>query len=215
MQRYTLIQYQQIKIHKSLPYSPNLCHSYRNVVSFLQKHELCIVNYELIRNFAAEIKLIDYYANMKLMKKILFLLAFILVVISCENKQHSVLKQSEVDSLIAEVNQNKDGQRMLALADSLEKAGRISLFHASNIRGTAYVEMNNFPLAEEEFKKGSSTSPDNYEDSIAYLNCAVSLIQLQAIRKDHDAVLHSAVPILDVLEHISVKPEHADRKSVV
>ena len=167
------------------------------------------MNYELIRNFAAEIKLIDYYANMKLMKKILFLLAFISVVISCENKQHSVLKQSEVDSLIAEVNQNKDGQRLLALADSLEQAGQISLFHASNMRGTAYVEQNNFPLAEEEFKKGSSTSPDNYEDSIAYLNCAVSLIQLQAIRKDHDAVLHSAVPILDVLEHISVKPEHA------
>ena len=143
------------------------------------------------------------------MKKILLIFAIAGAVVACENKQQAALNQSYVDSLINEANKKKDGVSLLSLADSLEQAGMVSLFKAQFIRGTAYVQLNNFSMAEEEFKKGSVAQPDNYEDSISYLNCVVSMVQLQAVRKDNDAVLRTAVPMLEVLDKISVTPEHA------
>ena len=144
------------------------------------------------------------------MKNLIYAFVILLTLSACGNRQQTAKKYSDLDSLIDRVALMKDGVKTIALADSLEAAGEISFFRACCLRGEAYVELFQFAKAEEEFRKVYDATPENYEDSIQYFNCVNALVQQQIIRKDHDAVLRTAVPMLETLENLTVTSEHAD-----
>lgn len=144
------------------------------------------------------------------MKNLIYVFVVLLAISACKNGQQTAKKYSDLDSLIDSVALMKDGEKTLALADSLEEAGEISLFRACSLRGEAYVELFQFAKAEEEFRKVYTATPENYDDSIQYFNCVNALVQQQILRKDHDGVLRTAVPMLETLEKLTVTPEHAD-----
>ena len=145
-----------------------------------------------------------------MMKKPLLLFSLLLVVFACKDGQLSSPKSDKADSMITAANLSENYDRVFELVDSFEKAGDISFIQAGQHRGETYLQMKKLHEAEEVYKKViAGPAPKNMVDSIRYFSCVTDLVQILSLRKDHDAVLLTAVPLLETLQNLSVAPEYA------
>ena len=86
---------------------------------------------------------------------------------------------THVDSLVVGAGMMGDFDRTIALADSLEKAGKLSAVRADNYRGIAYVSMGQMQKAVECFSRASADDNPPAEDFWEYINAGSSLANLQ------------------------------------
>ena len=87
---------------------------------------------------------------MKTMKKSLFgilaVMAVLSAMLSCGQGPQNAKNQLEADSLLAGANNAVDNERRLALCDSLEQTGDMSVIMAATYRGYAYQRLGKFKL---------------------------------------------------------------------
>lgn len=143
------------------------------------------------------------------MKKLLYIFSVLLVVITaCEHKQYSVEKLIEVDSIVHHVSMEPNLGKALTLTDSFENIGRISFIHASKLRGESYLQVDSVANAEVEFKKGSEGIPQTAIDSFYWFFCSCALVQYEDLRRDHDAVLRKALPLMETMKNMAYPEEY-------
>ena len=144
------------------------------------------------------------------MKRILYLCVLIIAAMACENKQKTSVNLTQADSIIEAAVMLQDYDKIFALTDSFEQTGDISPIFASQVRGETYTQLQNFTDAEAEFRRAlEEYKPTNLKDSIAHYNCACGLVQLLAVRRDHNAVLLQAIPLLTTMDSKSLEPKLA------
>ena len=143
------------------------------------------------------------------MKKIIYVFAILVTTVACENKQQKVLKQKEADSIVNAALLLRDGDRAIALADSFEKTSDISLINASMLRGKAYIAKNMLAESEAEFKKAMEGTPKNLPDSICYFTSVCNVVQHQALHMDYEAILNTALPMIETLNNFKYPKEYA------
>ena len=143
------------------------------------------------------------------MKKLLYVFSFLLVMTTaCEHKQYSVERLIEIDSIVHHVGMEPNLGKALALTDSFENIGQISLIHASKLRGESYLMVDSVAKAEVEFKKGSEGIPKTTIDSFCWFICSCAQIQYEDVRRDYDAVLRKALPLLETLKSMTYPKEY-------
>ena len=119
---------------------------------------------------------------------------------ACHQNTIVPAKENAVDSLLDELSNSREFDRMITLVDSLESEGDIREIEANLKRGWAYHKMKKFNLAEEYYNKVlkssiySNIEQETYEDAAAYL------ADLYYIRHDYEGALHVAVPLMHQFE---------------
>ena len=143
------------------------------------------------------------------MKKLLYIFSVLLVATTaCEHKQYSVERLIEIDSIVHHVSMEPNLGKALALTDSLENTGQISLIHASKLRGESYLQVDSVAKSEVEFKKGSEGIPQTAIDSFYWFFCSCALVQYEDLRRDHDAVLRKALPLMETMKNMAYPEEY-------
>ena len=128
----------------------------------------------------------------------LFALHFSLFV-SCSS-QPSKEQSDKAEKLIEAAHKAKDYQRLMLLADSLEKDGSLSSAKAYYWRGYASDRTNRRRMAEFYFdtaiKAASADNPDIYAKATSHL------ANLVTIRGDYESTLKIAIPVTRRLEEL-------------
>ena len=121
---------------------------------------------------------------------------------ACEKKQQIAIEELEYnDSIVTEAILNQDTTRLFELTDSLVAAGVMSKLEMAEHRAETYVQMYRIMDAERYFRFAiDSCTPKNWKDSLARLACVSGLVQVQGLRRDHDGVLQTALPMLEDLK---------------
>ena len=119
---------------------------------------------------------------------------------SCGHQQQNTQKQTEADSLINVAYDAKDYERVIAICDSLQQAGDISVFHAVSKRGLAYMLMDKTKLAEVEYKKALAETPRIEADSLFFYQCVCYLTDIYSVVRNDEAVLQLAIPKIEELK---------------
>ncbi len=129
---------------------------------------------------------------------ILFTLHFALFV-SCNN-QPGKEQSDKADKLVEAAHKAKDYQRLMLLADSLEKDGSLSSAKAYYWRGYASDRTNHRRMAEFYFdtaiKAASTDDPDIYAKATSHL------ANLVTIRGDYESTLKIVTPVTKRLEEL-------------
>ena len=149
---------------------------------------------------------------MKTMKKFLFGILAVMTVLtamlSCGQGQQNAEKQSEADSLLNAADNTEDYERKLALLDSLEQTGDISVIDAATYRGHAYQRLGKYKLEENEYKKALAETPKNHRDSLVYYDCATCMTDLLIYKANYEEALKLAIPTFENLKKMySENPE--------
>ena len=138
------------------------------------------------------------------MKKILIPLLAIAtvlsVVLSCSNEPQNAEKQSEADSLINAANNAADYERVIALADSLEKTGSISPFKSAFYRAISYKSQGDYRHMEEMLKSVMDMTPTTHQDSAYYIECLWRMAEMLNIKEDYEGVLRIGLPLIEKLK---------------
>ncbi|MCR5574558.1 MAG: hypothetical protein K6F78_07030 [Bacteroidaceae bacterium] len=135
------------------------------------------------------------------MKKhlILFLAvaAVLTAMLSCGHRQQNAQKLSNADSLIDAAFDARDYERVLALCDSLEQRGDISLFKAALECGVAYYRLDKEKLATDEFEKVLTETPKNEIDSLIFYQCVCNLASGYNFSGNDEGLLQLALPKIE------------------
>lgn len=65
------------------------------------------------------------------------------------------------------------------------------------------MQVDSVAKSEVEFKKGSKGIPQTAIDSFNWFFCSCALIQYEDVRRDHDAVLRKALPLMETLKNMA------------
>ena len=141
-------------------------------------------------------------------KKILMaLVAFLLVIatvlsvaLSCSNAPQDVEKQSEADSLLNAAYNATDYERVIVLADSLEKTGNISPFKSAFYRAISYKSQGDYRHTEEILKPVMDMTPATSQDSAYYIECLWRMAEMLNIKEDYEGVLRIGLPLIEKLK---------------
>lgn len=120
--------------------------------------------------------------------------------LSCGHGQQNAQKQSNADSLIDAAFDSSDYERVLALCDSLEQRGDISLFKAALERGVAYYSLDKEKLANDELEKALTETPKNEIDSLIFYQCVCNLASGYNFSGNDEALLQLALPKIEELK---------------
>lgn len=122
------------------------------------------------------------------------------MMLSCGHQQQNELKQTMADSLFDAAFIACDYERVLALCDSLEHRGDISMFRAALERGWAYHYLGKPKAKEKELRQALLEKPENTDDSLLYFNAAVQLTFSRSVTGDYNEALEVALPALESLQ---------------
>lgn len=111
-------------------------------------------------------------------------------------------KKQKANAQLEAVYNSKDYQRMLSLADSLEKVGDLSTVKANYWRGYAYDHMKKKDLAEKYWKisVAAGEASEDVEDNIEYAKSASRLANIMCVRGDYDETMKMAQTAVDRLK---------------
>ena len=144
------------------------------------------------------------------MRKLLYLVVLLVAVVACqEKKQIDLTRTEKADSVFKQVALTKDYERAFALIDSFEKAGVYTSLHASKRRGDLHLYLRDFDKAEVEFRKAAEAEPQNLKDSLNYFTSLGNIAQLEEKRLDYDAVLKTALPVIEKLNNFKCPQKYA------
>ena len=124
---------------------------------------------------------------------------------SCGKARQSAGTETLADSLIKAAIHAQNIDRLVAVCDSLQLTGDISLFQAAYHRGVAYIEIDKMRPAENELKRAMAEVPQHHQDSIFYYQCVSRLVEVQAKRADYEGALHTALPVIEKLKREAEK----------
>ena len=128
--------------------------------------------------------------------------------IACDKQVKSETVCTNADSLVFDAIDSADFGRLKMVADEQEKAGNISSVEACRWRGDALGQLGRLAESEEEYKKGMAIKTlKTLDDSISFIGCVGGYVQFAAMRREHDEVLQTVVPILDMLKTMTVPPK--------
>ena len=130
----------------------------------------------------------------------LLVVVFALAVSCKEDKLAQDFTSGQADSLIFDAGVQKDYERMVSLADSLERERRISVMNADRWRGTAYYRQGQYRSAEFYYKKVVDGVIETTQDSLAYVKSARRLSELLLIKGDYEGSLRVAMPAVQKLQ---------------
>ena len=122
------------------------------------------------------------------------------VCLSCGHQQQAAQKQTEADSLIIAARSVGENERVLALCDSFQQTGDISLFQAAVWRGYAYGNMGKMQLCKKECKQALSKTPKNEKDSLWYYNCVTILVDTYMSPLNKEKVMQLAPPMIEEMK---------------
>ena len=142
------------------------------------------------------------------MKRLLYAFIALLMAAACQDRQQAVNTCRYVDSVVEIACVAPDLDRALALTDSFLNLGMISEIQASKLRADAYLQVGNVAKAEELYKLGATATPQSAIDSVYWFCCNCLLLQYETVRRDQDAVLRQALPLLELLDHITYDKEY-------
>ena len=138
------------------------------------------------------------------MKKSLFgtlaVMAVLSAMLSCGHGQQNAQKRTVVDSLLNAADKAGDYERKLALCDSLEQTGDISVIVAATYRGYAYQYLGKHKLEENEFKKALAETPKDHRDSLVYYGCATYMTDILYSKGRYEEALQLAIPTFENLK---------------
>ena len=138
------------------------------------------------------------------MKKYFILLltvaAVLSMALSCSHGPQNANKQLEIDSLFAGANNAVDNERRLALCDSLEQTGDMSVIKAATYRGYVYQRLGKYKLEETEYRKALAETPKNHRDSLVYYGCATAMTDLLFYKANYEEALKLAIPTFENLK---------------
>ena len=144
------------------------------------------------------------------MRKLLYLVVLLVAVVACqEKKQIDLTRTEKADSIFKQVALAKNYERAFALIDSFEKAGVYTSLHASKRRGDLHLYLRDFDKAEVEFRKVAEAEPQNLKDSLNYFTSLGNIAQLEEKRLDYDAVLKTALPVIEELNNFKYPQKYA------
>ena len=146
----------------------------------------------------------------KCMRKLLYALIALLTVAACQNRQQTVNNCRYVDSVVEKACIVPDLDRALALTDSFLNLGMMSEIQAAKLRAEAYMQVNKLDEAEEQFHLGANATPQTAIDSFYWFCCSCLQIQYETVRRDQDAVLRKALPLLEIMKDITYDKEYVN-----
>ena len=132
------------------------------------------------------------------------------MVAACQNRQQSFDTCMYVDSVVEKACIKPDLDRALALTDSFQSLGMVSEIQAAKLRAQAYLQVNKLDEAEEQFILGSNATPQTAVDSFYWFCCSCLQIQYETVRRDQDAVLRKALPLLEIMKHIPYDKDYVN-----
>lgn len=133
-------------------------------------------------------------------KNLLLGLSCMCLLSACNQSDTTPTKENKVDSILDELSNSREYDKMIELVDSLETEGEISEIDANLKRGWAYHKMRKFNLAEEYYNKVLKTHISTQAEQETYEDAAGYLADLYYIRHDYEGALHVAVPLMHELE---------------
>ena len=142
------------------------------------------------------------------MRKILYAFTALLMVAGCQNRQQAVNTCKYVDSVVEKACIVPDLDRALALTDSFLDLGMMTEIQAAKLRAEAYLQVNKMDEAEEQFNLGANATPRTAVDSFYWFCCSCLQIQYETVRRDQDAVLCKALPLLEIMKDITYDKEY-------
>ena len=154
-------------------------------------------------------------------------LAAVLVVtffVSCANKERrksEIQKQQEAatiayshaDSMVFAAGFAGDYNRMLQLADSLEKTGVFSELNANRWRGVAYNYLGQARTSEFYYQKAVNARIVSKADSTSYIKSARRLSELLARRNEFGEAIKLATKTLDIVNKMD--DDHTKDKAIL
>ena len=114
-------------------------------------------------------------------------------------------KFSTVEKLILEARDGYDFQRMITLADSLEKTGDISAVTANYYRGAAAVQRGMLKEGERYLKEATDNKEPDADDIRSYLKSRALLSRVLSTEGDHEGALTEALPTLAMMDSLGNK----------
>ena len=132
------------------------------------------------------------------------------MMLSCGHGQQNELKQTMADSLIDAAFDARDYERVLALCDSLEHRGDISLFKAALERGYAYQYLSKNKLEVKVLKEVLTATPTNAKDSSDYFSCVAKLVDALSYDGSYEEALQIAIPILEDMKRLDQEKPSED-----
>ena len=129
----------------------------------------------------------------------LFTINFSILTSSC-SQQPSKEQAEKADKLIEAAHKAKDYDRLMLLADSLEKDGSLSSAKAYYWRGYASDRTDHLRMAEFYYNTALEAASTNDVD--AYAKAASHLANLVSVRGDYESALKIASPVVKRLEEM-------------
>ena len=131
----------------------------------------------------------------------LYLAIMVMALCSCSNQEKSSAKATQ---LMGDAHQAKDYERLMLLADSLEKTGELLPASADYWRGYACDRMKRKQEAVDYWRNSiaaaeKSTSDENLN---VYVKSATRLANLLCIDGDYEGTLKMAMPVVAKLEEL-------------
>ena len=120
-----------------------------------------------------------------------------LLLLSCGDHRQKPDSSVKADSLISAAHQGHDYDRLLALADRLQKSGHITDIQADYWRGYVYSRQRLMRLSEKYWKQAVSAEVHNHEGLVYYAKSANRLAGALLLKGEYEATMKVAVPALD------------------
>ena len=142
--------------------------------------------------------------------KIFLMVLATILFLGCSNRQNKTplgdifdeTKFSAPEKLILEARDVYDIQRMMTLADSLEKTGDISAVTANYYRGAAAVQRGMLKEAKRYLKEATNNKEPDAADMRSYLKSRALLSRVLSTEGDHEGALMEALPTLAMMDSI-------------
>ena len=127
-------------------------------------------------------------------------------VTACEKKKElDLTKILENDHLMVQAILKLDTTRLFKIQDSLMAIGELTKLEAAEYKGQTYAQLYKLSDAERWFRFAiDSCVPTYWKDSVSRLACVSGLVQILGLRRDHDAVLQTALPMIEELKTLNM-----------
>lgn len=125
------------------------------------------------------------------------------VFVSCDSRRGNVSSKEAIE-LIKTASQQRDYDRILTLADSLEKSGDLSLGDSYFWQGYAYYRMPQVLTAEFYWKEAILATENHTDEAslMTYAKSASYLTNLLCRDADFSSALKVATPVVSRLEQL-------------
>ena len=130
-----------------------------------------------------------------------------------QQKEEATIAYSHADSMVFAAGFAGDYNRMLQLADSLEKIGVFSELNANRWRGVAYNYLGQARTSEFYYQKAVNAKIVSKADSTSYIKSARRLSELLARRNEFGEAIKLATKTLDIVNKMD--DDHTKDKAIL